>query len=41
MFERHGNMGPGTYTHPHFVRLLRYILFGADLPEGVVAEFER
>ncbi len=40
MFERHGTMGREIYTHPNFVRHLRYILFGAELPESVMVEFE-
>lgn len=41
MFERHGNSGTDIYTHPHFVRHLRYILFGANLPNDIVDDFER
>ena len=40
MFERHGTTGRDIYTHPNFVRHLRYILFGAALPESVMVEFE-
>lgn len=40
MFERNGNAGDEVYTHPGFVRHLRYILFGADLPEATMAAFE-
>ena len=28
------------YTHPQFLRYLRYFLFGAELPDTVIAEFE-
>lgn len=40
MFERNGNVGDEIYTHPHFVPYLRYFLYGADLPQGAIDEFE-
>ena len=40
MFERNGCTGQEIYTHPHFIPYLRYLLFGADLPDAVIAEFE-
>lgn len=40
MFERNGNVGSEIYTHPHFLKRLRYFLFGADLPEDAITEFE-
>lgn len=40
MFERNGNVGDEAYIHPGFVKHLRYILFGADLPAPVMAAFE-
>jgi hypothetical protein len=40
LFERNGCRGVEIYTHPHFVRYLRYFLFGAELPDVVIAAFE-
>ncbi|MBR3190445.1 hypothetical protein [Bosea sp. (in: a-proteobacteria)] len=40
MFHRNGNSAAETYTHPHFLPYLRYFLFGADLPDAVIAAFE-
>lgn len=40
MFERNGCTGQDIYTHPHFIPYLRYFLFGAELPEVVIAAFE-
>lgn len=40
IFERNGTTGREIYTHPNFVKHLRYILFGADLPVHVVEAFE-
>lgn len=40
LFERNGRRGDEVYTHPHFLKYLRYFLFGAHLPAGVIAEFE-
>lgn len=39
-FERNGCTGRDIYTHPHFLPYLRYFLYGADLPEPVIAKFE-
>lgn len=41
LFERNNCFGEEIYTHPHFIKHLRYILLGADLPDAVVAAFER
>jgi hypothetical protein len=40
LFERNGRTGADIYTHPHFLPYLRYFLFGADLPDAVIAAFE-
>ena len=40
VFERNGCTGQEIYTHPHFIPYLRYFLFGADLPDAVIAKFE-
>ncbi len=39
-FERNGCTGRDIYTHPHFLPYLRYFLYGADLPEPLIAKFE-
>ncbi|AUQ83146.1 hypothetical protein [Phaeobacter inhibens] len=39
-FERNGNQGDEIYTHPNFLPYLRYFLFGAQLPQPAIAEFE-
>lgn len=41
LFERNDCHGEEIYTHPHFIKHLRYILLGADLPDAVISEFER
>lgn len=41
LFERNGRSGEDIYTHPHFIRHLRYMLFGTELPDGVVVAFEK
>lgn len=33
-------MGEDIYTHPHFIKDLRYILLGADLPRNLMEAFE-
>jgi hypothetical protein len=40
LFERNGTQGQEIYTHPHFFEYLRYFLFGAQLPQQAIAEFE-
>ena len=40
MFARNGSEGEEAYTHPHFIPFLRYFLYGADMPEAAMAEFE-
>lgn len=40
LFERNGRQGDEIYTHPHFLKYLRYFLFGAQLPASAIAEFE-
>jgi hypothetical protein len=41
VFERNGCKGEDIYIHPHFMRHLRYFLFGADLPENLILEFSQ
>ena len=40
LFERNGCVGQDIYTHLHFTPSLRYFLFGANLPDAVIATFE-
>ena len=40
VFERNGCEGTDIYTHPHFLRFLRYFLFGAALPDPAITAFE-
>jgi hypothetical protein len=40
LFERH-NEGVEVFEHPHFKQHLRYFLFGPDLPDEAILEFER
>lgn len=40
LYERNGTRGDDIYTHPNFLASLRYILFGVDLPDGVISAFE-
>ena len=41
IFERNGSSGEEIYTHPHFLEFLYYFLFGAQLPQMVIAEFKK
>lgn len=41
LFERNGNQGDEIYTHPSFVRHLRYLLLGSELPAHISEAFER
>ncbi|HWV55072.1 hypothetical protein [Pseudorhodoplanes sp.] len=40
LFERNGTVGVEIYQHPHFLKYLRYFLFGADLPPDVLDRFK-
>lgn len=40
-FERNNCLGEDIYTHPHFIKHLRYILLGADLPDALIIDFEK
>lgn len=40
IFSRNGSSGSEAYIHPNFKRFLRYFLYGADLPEAAIEEFE-
>lgn len=38
-FERNGKKGGELYTHPPFLKYLRYFLYGADLPDQLIKQF--
>ena len=38
-FERNGTEGDEIYRHPHFLKYLRYFLYGADLPDDLIDRF--
>ena len=40
-FKRNGTHGDEIYSHPNFVRHLRYLLHGSELPPHVSEVFER
>lgn len=40
LFERNGTRGDDIIIHPHFLKYLRYFLFGASLSENVIVAFE-
>ena len=33
IFESNGTIGAAIYRHPHFLKYLKYFIYGADLPE--------
>jgi hypothetical protein len=39
-FEDNGNVGDEVVEHPNFKKYLRYFLFGPDLPDQAILEFE-
>ncbi|WP_438480859.1 hypothetical protein [Oleiharenicola lentus] len=40
MFERNGTSGDAILGHPHFLKYLRYFIFGPELPPLVVETFK-
>lgn len=40
IFKRNGSDGEEAYTHPNFIPLFRYFLYGAKLPQAAIDEFE-
>lgn len=40
IFEKHGTSGDAIFRHPHFLKYLRYFLFGPDLPAAVIEGFQ-
>lgn len=41
LFEKNGTVGKEILRHPHFYRYLHYFIFGPNLPEGLMAGYER
>jgi hypothetical protein len=41
VFERNGTRGVDVFRHGNFVKYLRYFLYGPDLPQSVIEEFQR
>lgn len=40
-FEKNGTRGNEIFRHPHFLKYLRYFLYGPDLPKPVIAAFQK
>jgi hypothetical protein len=40
MLKRPGSSDAEIYISPHFIQHLRYFLFGADLPDSLIRDFE-
>jgi hypothetical protein len=41
VFEKNGTKGDAIFSHPHFLKYLRYFLYGPDLPEAVINDFQQ
>ena len=41
VFKGNGCMGDDIYTHPHFIPVLRYFLFGSVLTDSIIEKFEK
>lgn len=41
LFHRNGCAGPQIYEHVSFLKYLRYFIYGADLSEDLIEEFQR
>ena len=41
VFEGNGCTGDDIYTHPHFIPVLRYFLFGSVLTDSIIEKFEK
>lgn len=39
IFERNGTAGDEIFRHPHFLKFLRYFIFGPDLPTEAITAF--
>ncbi|HZQ25197.1 MAG TPA: hypothetical protein VFA89_20590 [Terriglobales bacterium] len=40
-FEKNGTRGDAIFRHVHFLKYLRYFLYGPDLPDQVIAAFRK
>lgn len=38
-FERNGTQGDAMLRHPHFLKYLRYFIYGADFPSPILSAF--
>jgi hypothetical protein len=41
IFEKNGTHGEAIFRHPHFLKDLRYFLYGPDLPPPVIEAFRQ
>jgi hypothetical protein len=41
IFEKNGTDGEAIFRHPHFLKYLRYFLYGPDLPPPVIEAFRQ
>lgn len=41
IFEGNGTRGDAIFRHPHFLKYLRYFLYGPDLPPEVITAFRK
>jgi hypothetical protein len=41
VFEKNGTRGDDIFRHPHFVKYLRYFIYGPDLPKDIIARFQK
>lgn len=39
VFERNGRTGSDIYTHVHFLKFLKYFIFGPNLPKSIIISF--
>ncbi|MHC5057053.1 MAG: hypothetical protein ACYTKD_20440 [Planctomycetota bacterium] len=41
VFESNGTCGDAIFEHPHWLKYLRYIIYGPDLPKEAISGFRR
>ena len=41
IFEKNGTRGEDIFRHPHFLKYLRYFLYGSDLPLQTIEAFRQ
>lgn len=41
VFEANGTRGDAIFRHPHFLKYLRYFVYGPDLPKPVLVAFQQ